>query len=151
MIWECITPYGVGPLERIDGIMRKEDYLRILQKNLPIALNKMPHDPPDVIFQHDNDPKHSAKIVKDWLNSQTFRVMEWPPQSPDLNPIENLWSYLKNRLGDYDEPPSSISQLWERVHDEWQKIPTEYISKLYESMPNRLIQLKKAKGYWTKY
>lgn len=151
MVWGCITPDGVGPIVRIEGIMKKEDYLRILEENLPLALSKMPDRPENVIFQHDNDPKHSAKIVKEWLSSQIFGVMEWPAQSPDLNPIENLWAYLKRRLAGYAEAPKSINELWERILAEWNQIPVDYVSNLYTSMPKRLILLKKSKGYWINY
>jgi len=77
--------------------------------------------------------------------------LKWPPQSPDLNPIEHLWWYLKRKVAEYPEDPHSIHELWNRVDAEWNKIPKEVCLNLIESMPRRIVAVLKAKGGQTKY
>jgi acid phosphatase class B len=77
--------------------------------------------------------------------------MKWPAQSPDLNPIEHLWWYLKKKLDEYEIPPSSQHQLWERCETEWEKIPKEVCQNLIESMPRRVEAVLRVKGGHTKY
>nr|XP_047135396.1 uncharacterized protein LOC124812598 [Hydra vulgaris] len=68
-LWECMTAYGLGPIRRIVGNMNKEMYLDILQHELLETVENMPYPINEVIFQQDNDPKHTAKMVKNWLAS----------------------------------------------------------------------------------
>ncbi len=63
-------------------------------------------------FQQDNDPKHTAKITKEWLHNNSVTVLEWPSQSPDLNPIEHLWRDLKMAV--HQRLPSNLTEL-ERI------------------------------------
>lgn len=77
--------------------------------------------------------------------------MEWPPQSPDLNPIENLWGIVKHRVYDYVESPNNPNVLWERTKAVWESISPDICRNLVRSMPERLRQVIKARGGYTKY
>ena len=151
MMWGCMTQQGVGYATKIDGRMDRDLYLQILKNELLNSLQFYGLDPPDIIFQQDNDSKHTCKKVKEWLQKQDFHYMVWPAQSPDLNPIEHLWGYLKRRLPDHDSSPKGIHELWERVQVDWEGIPVEECQKLIESMPRMIEAVIKAKGGYTKY
>ena len=150
-MWDCMTWQGVGYATKIDGRMDGDLYLQILKDELLNSLQFYGLDSPDIIFQQDNDLKHTCKKVKEWLQKQDFHTMVWPAKSPDLNPIEHLWSYLKKRLVDHDSSPEGIHELQERVQVDWEGIPVEECQKLIESMPRRIEAVMKATGGYTKY
>lgn len=151
MVWGCFTWWHTWPLVKIEGIMKKEDYLHILKSNLPDFVDMSAYPEEEVVFQQDGDPKHTSKIVIKWLSEQKFQLLEWPAQSPDLNPIENLWAVVKRRLGLHQRAPTNINELWTRVQQEWADIPKEIIENLVESMPRRVRSVIKNKGLWSKY
>ena len=151
MIWGCMTAHGPGFMCRIVDKMDQYLYKLILEEDLLETIEWYGLDAERVIFQHDNDPKHRARSVQNWLDEQPFEVLDWPPQSPDLNPIEHLWAILKRRLNQYERPPSGMVELWERIEAEWNKIGVDDCLKLIESMPKRIEAVLKAKGMWTDY
>jgi len=89
--------------------MRKEDYLNILKTRLHNFLDKSAYPEGEITFQQDGDPKHTTKIVKEWLAKQNFNL------------IENLWSILKRLLGQYQSAPCNLDDLWKRVEIEFRK------------------------------
>lgn len=151
MVWGCITAQGVGYMARIDGTMDAQLYCQILEEDLLNSLTWYGLKPEEIVFQHDGDPKHTAKKTKQWLSDNGISVLDWPPQSPDLNPIENLWDRLKRRLSNYPAAPTSMKLLWERVEYEWNSITKEECVELIDSMPRRIAATLQSKGGYTDY
>jgi hypothetical protein len=87
MLWECFAAGGTGALHKIDGSMREEKYVDISKQHLKTSVRKFGRK---WVFQMDNDPKHTSKVVAKWLKDNDVKVLESPSQSPDLNPIEHL-------------------------------------------------------------
>jgi transposase len=151
MVWECMTWQGVGYAAKIYGRMDGNLYLQILKDELLNSLEYYGLNSPDIIFHQDNDPKHTCKKVKEWLEEEDFETVVWPAQSSDLIPIEHLWGHLKRRLAEHEHPPNGIHELWDRVQEEWERIPVKECQKLIESMPRRVQVVLRAKGGYIKY
>lgn len=151
MMWGCMGWEGVGYAARIEGKMDAELYRTILEEDLLNTLEYYDVEVEDMIFQQDNDPKHTSKKAKEWFQDHTMTVLIWPANSPDMNPIEHLWVHVKNELKKYDSPPSGVHQLWERVEKVWEAITPKVCQNLIESMPRRIQAVVQAKGKWTKY
>jgi transposase len=147
MVWGCFSRSGTGPIIKIEGKMDRFVYRDILANTmLPFAEEEMPLT---WRFQQDNDPKHSSRLIKNWFLDQNVDVLEWPSQSPDLNPIEHLWEHLDRQIR--LRSIHNKNELWEVLQDEWSKIPAEVCQKLVDSMTKRCQAVIKAKGYATKY
>jgi transposase len=151
MMWGCMTYSGIGYGCRIDGTMSAKDYCEILGSAFKDTLEHWGLEKERVIFQQDNDPKHTSKLAKEWFAKENIEVLPWPAQSPDLNPIEHLWNHLKLKLAKYERKAQSVHELWERCDKEWNSFSTEECRKYIDSMPARVQAVFKAKGGHTRF
>ena len=152
MIWGAISWKSAGPMISLHGRINSRDYLRILSDQVhPMVRELFPDG--DAFFQDDNAPIHTARIVKQWYDehSDELEHLIWPPQSPDLNIIEPLWSILEVQLRSRFPPPSSLKELEAVLTEEWAKIPLKTIENLYESIPRRINAVLASKGGPTPY
>ena len=151
MVWGCITAQGPGRVCRIEGIMNAQFYTQILDDEFLGTLCDLGINKKDVYFQQDNDPKHTSRLATDWFNKKKVDKLEWPPNSPNMNIIEHAWEYLERRVHSRTPLPRNLGELWEALVEEWGNIEDDYITKLYESMPDRVQALLEAKGAHTRY
>ena len=136
---------------KIERKMNGEVYESILEDELMKTLEYYNQGVNDILFHYDNNLKHTCKKVKKWIENQELEILDWPAQSPDLNPIEHLWFHLKTKLREYEEAAGGVEELWRRAEIEQEKIPKEKCQKLIESMPRRVAVVLRAKGGYTKY
>lgn len=148
MVWGCITWEGVGALHICTESVNAAYYKTILEGNLQATTSVLGLTG-EVLFVQDGAPAHRARATKKYLEERNVRCLNHPAQSPDLNPIENLWAHLKREVS--KNPASSKSDLIKKLEDIWYDIDPLVVQKLYESMPKRLQQVKKNKGGHTKY
>lgn len=146
MVWGGFCFDGVGQLIKIDGKMDQKYYHRLLQHHIiPSGLRLLGNG---FIFQQDNDPKHTSKLCKNYvLSKQTqgvLKILEWPPQSPDINPIELLWDELDREVRKMQI--TSKKTLWECLNQAWIGLKPETLQKLVCRMPKICAAIIKSKG-----
>ncbi len=148
MIWAAMSSAGVGPLCFLKSTVNAAIYQEILEHFMLPSADKLYGDA-DFIFQQDLAPAHTAKGTKSWFNDHGVTVLDWPANSPDLNPIENLWGIVKRKMR--DTRPNNADELKATVKETWASIPPQQCHKLITSMPRRIEAVIKAKGAPTKY
>ncbi len=149
MFLGCFAAFGTGCLDCVNGIMKSDDYQRILGCNIVASVRKLHLHQRSWVFQQDNNPIHTSKSPQKWLQTKRWRVLKWPPMSPDLNPIEHLWRDLKTAVR--RKHPSNLNDLELFAKEEWSKIPVERCKKLIHGYRKWLISVIFSKGAATKY
>lgn len=156
MVWAAIfKDQLIGPFKIPDGVkINSENYCQFLNDNfLKKWYNKKSTSmKKTIIFMHDNAPSHASKYTTSWLASKGFkgdRLMVWPPASPDLNPIENLWAMLKRKVYSQGHQYTSLTTLWDAVVAAAAEITPEEIKNLTTSVDRRLWSVIVKKGGYT--
>lgn len=107
---------------------------------------------PELEVMQDNASGHAAKATIAEMQERGIRMVEWPAYSPDLNPIETVWDWMKDWIDEqYGEKKLNYNQLRIAVKDAWDAVPGDFLNKLIEDMPNRCKAVIAAKGKITKY
>ncbi len=148
MIWAAMSSAGVGPLCFLKSTVNAAIYQEILEHFMLPSADKLYGDA-DFIFQQDLAPAHTAKGTKSWFNDHGVTVLDWPANSPDLNPIENIWGIVKRKMR--DTRPNNADDLKATVKETWASIPPQQCHKLITSMPRRIEAVIKAEVAPTKY
>ena len=150
-VWGLFSARGRSPLVRIDGKMNQYKYIDTLTQYVLPFKQKYHSRMRDFIYQHDGCGPHRAKRVSAFLQDNGVQVLPYPAQSPDLNPIENVWSTMKRKLRDLHSYPSNPDALYEQLCDIWNKLPDTYFTTLISSMANRCNAIKNVRGSSSKY
>lgn len=151
MVWSVISAKGMGSLYIVEGTMKQDQYKRVLETRLLPQVNEWFPDADEYIFMHDSAPCHKARSVTAFLAERNVTVLPWPGNSPDMNPIENMWELTKRAMA--KEVITNKQQLIETLIREWyhnSKLQ-ENAKTCIESMPRRIEALIAAKGGITKY
>lgn len=147
MFWGCVAYNGVGDFIPITGSMNQGQYLTTLNENAFPSGQRLIGQ--SFILQQDNAPCHKARMIMNFLKDLDVPTLNWPPQSPDLNIIENVWSLLKRKRTvslnkNREETISELTSLWE-------EIPPEILRNLVDSVPRRLQKVINSKGDYAFY
>ncbi len=130
MIWGAMSSAGFGPLCFLKTNVTAPVYQDILEHFLLPSADQVFKDT-DFFFQQDMAPAH--KSTKSWLNDHGVGVLDWPENSPDLNPIENLWGIVKRKMR--NKRPKNADELKATVKETWASIPPQQCHKWITSMP----------------
>jgi hypothetical protein len=150
MLWSVMSSKGAGRLHVVEGYMNSEQYCNVITgRMLPQAQEWFPDG--NYTFMQDKAPCHTSRKSMECLQSHRVALLEWPGNSPDLNPIETLWAIMKRRLR--TQTITTKQQLIAAVIKVWVRDASvvETCRKLVVSMPERVRAVIAAKGGHTKY
>ena len=146
--YSFFSHHEVGPVHIYSYTMKDFLYrLALDEKLLPQLHNKKMKDLR--FYLQDNAPYHTSGFSKNWFVGKPIELLKMPARSPDLNPIENLWSELKRRIAEYQ--PTKLEEIIELAWQEWPKISQDLCANLIKGMPERMQAVIAAEGHMTRY
>ena len=148
LFWGCFSARGPGPLIRIVGTMKTQNYVETLSEHMLPHLQECFPDGSG-IFMQDNAPCHKSNVTMGYLHGHNINVIDWPPYSPDLNPIENLWAALKRKIQRVSR--QTVTAVEQITMENWNNNMQTTCQELVASMPRRIAECIKNKGGPTGY
>ena len=153
--WGWISHEGDEVLHRIEGHLDGLQYQHILQ-NVMVPSVRMRYPDGIIHLQQDHSSIHYSRVVQEWLSRQAnIELLDWPPQAPEMNPVENKWSEVNRTMQETWSvlPPRNNDELWTLVSDTWYEVAlsTHYIRSLTESTTRWMKSVVEAEGFWTSY
>uniref|UniRef100_A0AAY5F1C5 Transposase Tc1-like domain-containing protein n=1 Tax=Electrophorus electricus TaxID=8005 RepID=A0AAY5F1C5_ELEEL len=151
-IWGMLSWHALGSLIPVDENLEAPAYLNILGDQVHPFMTIM-YPKGDGYFQQDNTSCHGATSVCEWFeeHSSEMSIMTWPPQSPDISPVEHLWDELEHSMCRRECPPSNLEQLREALISAWSSLTPEHYRNHIESLPRQVAAIIRAKGGPTWY
>lgn len=152
MVWGCFVRGRLGPLVILPkGQLNGGNYVNILESHFLDFWQEVSEELGYVLFQEDNAPIHTSRIAKTWRAAMGIDCLQWPAQSPDLNPIEQIWKMLKDAVQDRDPPIRHIQDLDQVLQEEWRSLDLRKVENLVDSLPERISEVIKQKGQNTRF
>ena len=151
MIWGAIWSDGRSDLVECEANINSAKYVSILHERLLPIFSSGKMNKVNSLFMEDGAPCHSGRVTQHWLSQNGINKLPCPIQSPDMNPIENLWGILDRNFCKKKRKPSSKPEPLALLRQTWQVIPQDDIHQLINAMPRKVLALKTAKGMSTKY
>ena len=149
MVWGAMHHGGKSDIVVVEGTLAQMQYIDILRNTcLPFARATFREN---FVLVQDNAPAHSGRRTRDFLAQEQVEVMDWPPRSPDMNPIEHLWNQMGNKVRQLESPPHNLVELRAAVLQAWHQLDDERVARLVDSMPRRVRALRNARGGNTRY
>jgi hypothetical protein len=144
MVWMAISSAGIVHVERVEGKLDSERYAAMVTGDACAAIHAA-HGT-EFVLQQDNAPPHRAASTLAVFEEAGIRTLPWPALSPDLNPVENVWSLLARRVYSDGRHYDSEQALWNAVETEAKLIPGETVRDLVHGVPRRLTALLERHG-----
>jgi hypothetical protein len=144
MVWMAISSEGILSLQRVKGTLDAVAYTQMVEGDALARIHRA-HGT-DFTFQQDNAPAHRAGYTVDALKEDGIATMAWPPLSPDLNPVENVWATLARRVYADGRVFDTEDALWVTIEKEGARIPTSDVKKLIDGMTDRMVSVLKLQG-----
>jgi transposase len=152
MVWGCFMWGKRGPLVILPkGSINGPKYVEVMEEAMLDFWMEQSEERGFVVIQEDNAPIHTCKLAKKWRESREMVSLTWPPNSPDLNPIEHIWYLLKGVIQKANPRPMTLPDLKDTIQKAWDEYNMDIMDRLVESMPARIAAVIEAHGGNTKY